>query len=767
MIVHIVGARPQFIKLMPLYEVLKKKGAPQLIIHTGQHWEEGMSNVFFREFDIYPDQIFDWEPLLKNQIVSPKMLKLLTDYLIANKPDTIVVYGDTNSTILGSIASNSLNIPLAHVEAGLRSFNTNMPEENCRKYTDMLSDWHFVSSERGLLQLRREGLDRGKKHSLISGDIMGDRLIARELKLPERKKILFTLHRNTNVDNKAIRDKIIGFINKISEVYDITWPIHPRLRKFINPQEISSNINITEPQGHDSLIAEIESSEWIITDSGGLQKEAYFLKRPSIILRSETEWKELIESGNSFLVNPYEFSTSDKIANHIEETLNNYVQKPFLPLYGDGNAALKIANALWETKALKPNSIDLNGDIDDKRLIFASEVIRRITGIKINWSKQGASWPKSDIWVSKESIDDWTINSDFYTSDGSPDYIALIVFGASRLEEKNSNFDDELGRFNGENFCRKFIETPEIMGIPELHVLAEKLIQIFRPEFSLEQRESTPPTIIIDIDHLYAFRGFNIFHRGVSSLKDFFSGNWKRIKARFDSLDPFDSFQDLTALQRLHPDVRFQLFAWIGPKRGKFDRGAVISNSNVKEGLKNISKAFPGMGIHPSYSGDKRGINWIKRESGILSKLINQKVVRLRFHYLKMKIPIIYSAIDKTLIQEDWSMQFPRKCGYRAGVAVPIPIWLDDNRGAFNEYGLPHRLWFPVSIMDQNLKDLSQNELLNFLLEWNSHASRYGSGIQIASHWRFFGPNMSIEKENKQYENWVIGLKEFLKVWKP
>ena len=188
MIVHIVGARPQFIKLMPLYEVLKKKGAPQLIIHTGQHWEEGMSNVFFREFDIYPDQIFDWEPLLKNQIVSPKMLKLLTDYLISKKPDTIVVYGDTNSTILGSIASNSLNIPLAHVEAGLRSFNNNMPEENCRKYTDMLSDWHFVSSERGLLQLRREGLDRGKKHSLISGDIMGDRLIARELKLPKRKK---------------------------------------------------------------------------------------------------------------------------------------------------------------------------------------------------------------------------------------------------------------------------------------------------------------------------------------------------------------------------------------------------------------------------------------------------------------------------------------------------------------------------------------------------------------------------------------------------
>ena len=251
------------------------------------------------------------------------MLKLLTDYLISKKPDTIVVYGDTNTTILGSIASNSLNIPLAHVEAGLRSFNNNMPEENCRKYTDMLSDWHFVSSERGLLQLRREGLDRGKKHSLISGDIMGDRLIARELKLPERKKILFTLHRNTNVDNKAIRDKIIGFINKISEAYDITWPVHPRLRKFINLQKISSNINITEPQGHDSLIVEIESSEWIITDSGGLQKEAYFLKRPSIILRSETEWQELVESGNSFLVNPYEFSSSDKMVNHIEETLNN------------------------------------------------------------------------------------------------------------------------------------------------------------------------------------------------------------------------------------------------------------------------------------------------------------------------------------------------------------------------------------------------------------------------------------------------------------
>ena len=764
MIVHIVGARPQFIKLMPLYEALKKKGAPQLIIHSGQHWEEGMSNVFFKEFDIHPDRIFDWEPPLKDQIVSPKMLKLLTDYLIAKKPDTIVVYGDTNTTILGAIASNNLNIPLAHVEAGLRSFNTNMPEENCRKYTDMLSDWHFVSSKEGLLQLRREGLDRGKNHTLISGDIMGDRLIAREFTLPKRKKVLFTLHRNTNVDIKTVRDRIIGFINKISEAYDITWPVHPRLRKFINFQKIASNINIIEPQGHDLLIAEIESSEWVITDSGGLQKEAYFLNRPSIILRSETEWKELIESGNSFLVDPSEFSSSDKMVNHIEEILNNYVKKPFFLLYGDGDAAIKIANALWETKAIKPNSIVLNGDITDKRLIFAGEVVRRISGVRINWSKKGTSWPKSDIWASDESIDDWTIQSDFYASDGSPDYMALIAFGASRSEEKKSNINDEHGRYNGENFCRKFIDTPEIMGIPELHVLTEKFIQIFRPEFSLEQRESPPPSIIIDIDHLYAFRGFNIFHRCLSFLKDFFSGNLRRLKARFDSLDPFDSWKDLTALKRLHPEVRFQLFAWVGPKRDEFDRGPVVINSRVREGLKNISNAFPGLGIHPSYHGDKRGINWIKTESGILAKLINQKVVRLRFHYLKMKIPDIYSAIDKTLIQEDWSMQFARKCGYRAGVGVPIPIWLDNNRGAFNEYGLPHRLWFPVSIMDQNLKDLTQNELLKFLTDWNSHASRYGSGIQIASHWRFFGPNMSIEEENKPYENWVKGLKQFLKV---
>ena len=234
MIAHIVGARPQFIKLLPLFRALGKEGAPQYIIHTGQHWEEGMSDVFLNDFGIKPDFVFKWDPPLKGEIFSLKMLDLLKTHLSSVNPDTVVVYGDTHSTILGAISANRLRLPLAHVEAGLRSFNTNMPEESCRVNTDLLSDWHFAPSSSAFFQLKREGLDRGKLHTILSGDIMLDNLKSRKKKSFSPRKILVTLHRNINIDDVKIRNKIISALDKISKDYLLIWPIHPRLRKFIN-----------------------------------------------------------------------------------------------------------------------------------------------------------------------------------------------------------------------------------------------------------------------------------------------------------------------------------------------------------------------------------------------------------------------------------------------------------------------------------------------------------------------------------------------------
>tara|TARA_B110000444_G_scaffold260172_1_gene306197 strand:+ start:487 stop:2793 length:2307 start_codon:yes stop_codon:yes gene_type:complete len=764
MIAHIVGARPQFIKLLPLYRALGKEGAPQFIIHTGQHWEKGMSDVFFNEFGIKPDKVFKWDPPLNGEIVSLKMLDLLKSHLSNLNPDTVVVYGDTNSTILGAVSANMLKLPLAHVEAGLRGFNTKMPEESCRVNTDLLSDWHFAPSRSAILQLKREGLDRGKSHTILSGDIMLDALKSRKEKSFSPGKILITLHRNINVDDEKIRNKIIKALEEISNDYQLIWPIHPRLRQFINANDWPKNINCIDPLSHGDLINELEDSEWVITDSGGLQKEAYFLQKPCIVLRSETEWKELLDTGNSFLIDQNEYASSEKMSHSILKIIRDYVPREFKLIYGDGNAAKKIAKALWvDEKSISPNSLTLNGDENDNRLIFAGEIIRRITGIKLSWRKNGMSWPKSNLWASNEGMELWTNESDFLTSDMQNDYLALIAYGASRSEEWNSKSLDEHGRFNGENYCRSFLDKQNHPGIPELHVLAEKFIQYFRPEFTLESRDSPPITLVVDIDHLYAFKGFSMMHRSLGFIIDLISGKWRRLKARFDEIDPFDSIENFIGLKKTYSEIRFQFFAWIGPKRSEFDRGPSIVNKTVKVGIRKIFKHFPSIGIHPTYSGHDLDSNWLKTETNVLVDVLGQKIVRSRFHYLRMSIPETYTALDRANIQEDWSLEYPNKPGYRAGLGVPFPVWFGAEKGAIDNYGLPYLTWVPVAVMDQNLIDLTPNEIISFLQEWKTLANRYGAGLAVATHWRLFGPNMNMNRENRKYINWLTGINDYLK----
>ncbi|CAI8374871.1 MAG: UDP-2,3-diacetamido-2,3-dideoxy-D-glucuronate 2-epimerase [Owenweeksia sp. TMED14] len=763
MIAHVVGARPQFIKLLPLYTALKKLGAHQCIIHTGQHWEEGMSDVFFKEFGINPDKVFEWDTPSLGEAIPTKVLKAIKNYLLTINPKTVIVYGDTNSTITGAVASKIAGFPVAHVEAGLRSFNSNMPEERCRILTDILSDWHFAPSRSALLQLKREGLDRGAKHSIISGDVMADLLISRQHVSPQSKRILVTLHRNTNVDNEKVREKIISALAILSEEYQIQWPIHPRLRSLLDINKLPQNINWLDPLGRKDLINELENAEWVITDSGGLQKEAYFLKRPCIVLRAETEWKELISTGSSILIDHEEFRSSELMARYIKRVISEFKGGEFSPIYGDGNAATKIANALWLNVETKPNSISLEGNIKDKRLLFVGDVVRRITGVKIDWNENGLSWPKSNLWDSRESMELWTTNSDFHTPNNKLDYLALIAFGASRSQEWHSSSLDEHGRYKGENFSQTVLKEKIHDGIPELHLFAEKFIQYYRSDFILADRDPPPATIVVDVDHLYAFKGFSFLHKKLGSLLDILMGKWARFKARFSLIDPFDSTDIFIALRDSYVDVKFQFFAWVGPIRGEWDKGPTIHSEQVKLGLRNLFKNFPSIGIHPSYLGHENNKSWIKKEADILANIVGQKIVRSRFHYLRMSIPNSYLAIDEANIDEDWSMEYAHRPGYRCGVAVPIPVWMGGDDGAFNEFGLPYRLWYPVAIMDQNLINLSSEEITSFLKEWTDLAARYGAGLTLSTHWRLFGPEMNIDLENIKYSNWVRGLNDYLK----
>jgi UDP-GlcNAc3NAcA epimerase len=353
-IITIVGARPQFIKAAIVSRAFQNTGLKEIIVHTGQHFDTNMSDIFFEEMQIpRPDYNLEINNL-QHGAMTGRMIEGIEKVLLKESPDLVLVYGDTNSTLAGALAAKKLNIKVAHVEAGLRSFNPAMPEEINRILTDRISDILFCPTATSVKNLKKEGFDAFGSRILQVGDVMYDAALYYEklsdqkstimddLKIHDEKYIVCTIHRQENTDNKASLSSIVDALNTLNQTIKVIIPLHPRTRHIIKTQSIKTNFHTIDPVGYFDMIQLIRHSHLVMTDSGGLQKEAYFYGKYCITVRDQTEWTELVENGYNFLTG----ANKEKI---ISVCMTLMKQKPIdfsLQLYGDGKASLKITDVL-------------------------------------------------------------------------------------------------------------------------------------------------------------------------------------------------------------------------------------------------------------------------------------------------------------------------------------------------------------------------------------------------------------------------------------
>jgi len=299
-LLSVVGARPQFVKAAVVSRAIARAGGfEHRLVHTGQHYDENMSDIFFRELEIArPDHALGVRSSSHGEMTG-LMLAGIEKVLVAEKPDAVIVYGDTNSTLAAALAAVKLHLPVAHVEAGLRSFNLRMPEEVNRIVADRVSHWLFCPTATAEANLLKEGVDRSRIHTV--GDVMYDAVLHYLKKSPSSRVgryCVATVHRAENTDDAQRLGSILAALDQVADSVPVVLPLHPRTRARMNDSGIrTKKIEIVDPVGYLEMLALVRGAEAVFTDSGGLQKEAFFLGRPCITLRDETEWVELVDLG--------------------------------------------------------------------------------------------------------------------------------------------------------------------------------------------------------------------------------------------------------------------------------------------------------------------------------------------------------------------------------------------------------------------------------------------------------------------------------------
>lgn len=356
-VVTVVGARPQFIKAATVSRAFAHaRGFDERIIHTGQHYDDNMSDVFFRELDIPPPARHLGIGSGSHGAQTGRMLEVIEQVLVEEQPGLVLVYGDTNSTLAGALAATKLHIPVAHVEAGLRSYNRRMPEEINRVLTDHMSDVLFAPTRGAAANLAGEGIDESRTH--LSGDVMYDAAlfyaekaesestILHELGLSPGEYVLATVHRAENTDEFERLDAIFYGLAATSADIPVVLPLHPRTRAALERErllgEAEEHLMIIPPAGYLDMVTLETNARLIVTDSGGVQKEAFFYGVPCMTLRDETEWVELVELGWNRIVPP---TGPEAVRDGIKLALAAGGGRPGQP-YGDGHAAERIVRIL-------------------------------------------------------------------------------------------------------------------------------------------------------------------------------------------------------------------------------------------------------------------------------------------------------------------------------------------------------------------------------------------------------------------------------------
>jgi len=350
-ILTIVGARPQFVKAAAVSRQIKLfPGISEVIVHTGQHFDHNMSEVFFDEMDIpRPDYNLAINSL-SHGAMTGRMIEEIEKVLIKERPDWLLVYGDTNSTLAGALAASKLHIKVAHVEAGLRSFNMKMPEEVNRILTDRISDVLFCPTDTAMVNLQKEGFDQMDNYVLNVGDVMYDAALFYEqrasppvgVNLPD-SYILATVHRAENTNDVNKLTSIITAFNRLQkEGYNVVLPLHPRTKQYIIKYALKTHFTTLEPVGYLQMVHLIKNCSMVMTDSGGLQKEAYFFKKPCLTLRDQTEWVELVNIGSNVLIDVSQKIKIVQIVKRISKQNYLFNEQP----YGEGNATKIIIETL-------------------------------------------------------------------------------------------------------------------------------------------------------------------------------------------------------------------------------------------------------------------------------------------------------------------------------------------------------------------------------------------------------------------------------------